>query len=93
MANYNHLDVLKRRKLNYLPPHFAFSKISLNEFFMEDDKMLNWIKGKLKGKFSLGKVPMISNDEKLKTEFVVGFEDHQELTYFLLACPYIRRNK
>jgi len=92
MIEYNHLDLLKRRRLDYLPEHFLTGRIQEKDFFINNEKLLSWIKSNLKGRFSLVSVPMISNNEKLKSEYVVAFEIHSELTYFLLACPYIRRN-
>jgi len=44
------------------------------------------------GRFYIKRQPGISQDGKLKTATYVGFEDHKELTYFMLACPHIRRN-
>jgi hypothetical protein len=36
-------------------------------------------------------MPVIEN-EKLKSSLIVAFEDHSEMTYFMLACPHLRRN-
>ena len=33
-----------------------------------------------------------SNDERFQTATFVGFEEQKELTYFMLACPHLRRN-
>jgi hypothetical protein len=91
MIEYNYLDLLNKRRLNYLPEHFLQSKLQDKDFFVNCDKILSWIRCNLKGRFSLVSIPMISNNEKLKSEYVIAFENHSELTYFLLACPYVRR--
>jgi len=90
MIEYNYLDLLKERQMNWIPVHFGKTRILENEVWNQE-KLLLWIQAKLKGRFSLVKSPMISND-KLKSHLTVAFEDHKELTYFMLACPYLRRN-
>jgi hypothetical protein len=75
MIEYNPLDILKKRSLRVMPPHFG--KIKLEE---------------IKGRYAVVKLSSIENDSKLKSAMFAGFEDHKELTYFMLACPYLRRN-
>jgi hypothetical protein len=47
----------------------------------------------LKGRFSLAKMPVIDSQDKLKSSLVIAFEDHSEMTYFMLACPHLRRTQ
>lgn len=83
----NPLDVLKKREVNYLPPHFSKTSIlSINEISIK-----TWIKTNLKGRFCLIKVPGIGTDNKLKSTIILAFEDEKELIYFMLACPHLRR--
>lgn len=89
MFDLNPLDVLKIRKIKNLPPHFSKLKISDTELF---DGLEEWVKSKLKGRYFLGKLPSIDEDNNLKSSFFIGFEDQKELTYFMLACPILRRN-
>jgi hypothetical protein len=91
MFNINPLDVLKKRKLSYMPSHFSKFKVSEMDFI--DSHLENWIFNKLKGRFAINKIPMISQDNKLKVSIVVGFENQKELTFFMLACPYLRRTQ
>jgi hypothetical protein len=37
-------------------------------------------------------LPHVDQEGKLKSATFVAFEDHKELTYFMLACPHLRRN-
>lgn len=90
MIEYNYLDLLKERQLNWIPVHFTKTKILESEIWNKE-KLASWIRSKLKGRFSLVKTPMIT-DDSLKSELIVAFEDQRELTYFMLACPYLRRN-
>lgn len=89
MFDLNPIDVLKQRKLRTNPPHFSKTKISENEIF---DGIEDWIRDKLKGRYFVGKIPSIDKTGNLRSTMFVGFEDQKELTYFMLACPLLRRN-
>ncbi len=88
MFDLNPLDILGKRELTYIPPHF--SKASIPAVF--DSPIKDWIKSKLKGRYCLVRVPAIDSNDKLKSSTIVAFEDQKELTYFMLACPHLRRN-
>lgn len=90
MLKLNALEILGRREVDFFAPQFA--KMKLSEADMLGTDLLNWIQSKLSGRFCLKRIPTINQDGKLKTAMHVGFEDHKELTYFMLACPHIRRN-
>lgn len=89
MISLNPLNVLKKRKVSHLPVHF--SKMKINDGDLFDEKVENWIISKLSGRYSLVHLPAINEDNTLRVSAFVGFENHKELTYFALACPYIRR--
>lgn len=89
MIEINALDVLKERKVDTAFPQFSKMKLSEGEWHLSDIE--NWITNKLKGRFFLQKLPNVGADGKLKATTFVGFEDHKELTYFMLACPHLRR--
>jgi hypothetical protein len=88
MFNINPLDVLNKRKLSFVPKHFAQIEIKSYERLDEVD---SWIKNNLKGRYALSKIPKISKEGPLKTAIIAAFEDQKEITYFMLACPYLRR--
>jgi hypothetical protein len=90
MLKLNALDILNRRQLDSVAPNFA--KIKLAEGDLFGTEVETWIKTKLAGRFYIKRQPSVAQDGKLKTATYVGFEDHKELTYFMLACPHIRRN-
>lgn len=90
MIELNSLDVLKARETKFLAPHFSTIKISDSERY--DSNIVGWIKAKLNGRFCIANYPSIDNDNKFKNTTIVGFEDEKELTYFMLGCPYLRRN-
>jgi hypothetical protein len=89
MIEINALDVLKERQVNCAFPQFSKTKLSEGEW--NDNDIEVWIKNKLKGRFYVQKLPNVGTDGKLRSSTFVGFEDHKELTYFMLACPYLRR--
>ena len=90
MLKLNALDILNHRQVESVAPHFAKIKLADVDLFGSDVEI--WIRSKLVGRFYIKRQPGISQDGKLKTATYVGFEDHKELTYFMLACPHIRRN-
>jgi hypothetical protein len=90
MYDLNPLDVLKQREVKTLPPHFIKCKLS-DVLFVEND-IRDWVRAKLKGRFCIVSTPSLSSKGQLMSATVIGFEDQKELTYFMLACPYMRRN-
>lgn len=89
MFNLNPIDVLKQRKLKSTPPHFVKMQINEAEVF---NGIEDWVKTKLKGRYYMLKRPGIDTQGKLSSSTYIGFEDPKELTFFMLACPQLRRN-
>lgn len=90
MIEMNALELLGKRKMNFMPAHFAKFKLSDRDFLVES--LENWIRVKSKGRYFLKNHPEISSDGKIKNSVFVGFENQTELTHFILACPHLRRN-
>jgi hypothetical protein len=88
MFNINPLDILKKRKLSYIPKHFTQVEIKPNERLYDIEE---WIQNNLKGRYCFTKTPKVSKEGPLKSSTIVAFEDQKEITYFMLACPYLRR--
>lgn len=84
MMDINPLDVLNKRALKWMPPHFSKIKLSANSLFLTQE-IENWIKYKLKGRYCL-----VNKPESTGMFTFVGFEEEKELTYFMLACTHIR---
>lgn len=84
----NPLNVLKKRKLSYIPAHFKKIKIADKDFF--SNPFEDWVNFNLSGRYSICEIP--SNLEgRLTLSTYIAFEDQKELTYFILACPFLRR--
>jgi hypothetical protein len=90
MLDLNALDILNCRKMTTEVSHF--SKINIGKPDWGDDQIEDWIIANLKGRYYLLDQPYVSEDGKFKTSRFAGFEDQKEITYFILACPHLRRN-
>jgi hypothetical protein len=88
MFDLNPLDVLKQRRVTYAASHFAELLVSDSEIF---EGVEDWVKNKLKGRYYIVKKPALDKNNVLKSSYYIGFEDQKELTYFMLACPQLRR--
>lgn len=83
--NPNSLDYFGVRRLKLPPPHFVYNSFKNNPYNMSGP-FVKWITTNLTGRF------YVDNVYSIKTEqynTIVGFELSHEMTYFLLACPYI----
>jgi hypothetical protein len=90
MIELNPLDILNVRRLSYIPQHFAQTQTA--ELMFADQSIDDWIQNRLKGRYAITTKPTVDKDGKLKSATFVAFEDQKELTYFMLACPHLRRN-
>jgi hypothetical protein len=89
MFDLNPIEVLKQRKLTTVPVHFKKIAVSDSEIW---DGLEEWVKKKLKGRYFISRQPSIDKSGNLRSTNFIGFEDQKELTYFMLACPLLRRN-
>jgi hypothetical protein len=85
----NPLNIIKKRKVKNLPNHFL--KVKIYEFDLSQNKLENWIISRLSGRYSIVKIPSVDQDNSLNINTYIGFEQHKEMTYFMLACPHFRR--
>jgi hypothetical protein len=91
MFDLNALDILNCRKMATEVSHF--SKVDIGKPDWGNDLIEDWIISNLKGRYYLLDRPYVTEDGKLKTSRFAGFEDQKEITYFILACPHLRRNQ
>ena len=73
-----------------MPTHFCKTKIASVDRNYRD--VTNWIRSKLAGRYCVLTYPTVTSNDKFQTATFVGFEEQKELTFFMLACPYLRRN-
>jgi hypothetical protein len=88
---YGTLDLLNERQMQYLPPHFVTLQLDDNVALSYKEQITNWIRTKLQGRYALLKSIGLNSDQKMKASLIVGFEKPNELTYFIIACPFLRR--
>ena len=72
-----------KREINYLPPHFVNTVVKCHESDIE--KMRNWIYEYCSGRYSITKDVILKNDGSSRAVFVLGFENHGDLTLFALS--------
>lgn len=81
----NPLNVLNVREVIIPPLHFSYIIIDSTGISL----IKTWIYNNLRSRFYLGSsLQLIDNKYVIKTK--IGFEDHKEISFFLLACPYLK---
>ena len=84
----NHLDFCGARTTFSPPDHFTYINIPARYNFTESfDK---WIKQHLKGRYYIGRIISLDNDNNIEERLKIGFEEPKELSYFTLACPLLQ---
>lgn len=88
----NALDFFDVRETKSAPKHFEFC--NLTPKYNMEDSIRKWIKTNLKGRFYIGKTIVLSDklDVTYNRCIRIGFEQHRELSYFMLACPHLKYN-
>ena len=86
----NALNFFEIRIAKLPPPYFEY--ILLPTRYNLDQSLVKWIEQNLRGRFYVGKTIAISNSNSIENMTKVGFEEAKELSYFTLACPYLKYN-
>lgn len=82
------LSYYDMRRLDSLPPHFETA--SLPYRYNLETPIREWIEDKLKGRYYLSRKTDLNENNEGVIMLCVGFEEKRELSYFLLACPYLK---
>ena len=82
------LDVLEKRKFQFLPPHLDTINIGSSGMRTINE----WVVNTLEGRYFIGPILKLDNN-RLVSQDVIAFEDPKESTIFLLACPHLAKNK
>jgi hypothetical protein len=86
----NALNFFEIRRAKVPPPYFEY--ILLPTRYNLDQSLVKWIEQNLKGRFYVGKAVAVTNSNSIENMTKVGFEEAKELSYFTLACPYLKYN-
>lgn len=90
----NPLNVFGMRRVNFCPPHFESANVELTYNMIR--AIEQWIDENIKGRFFLGQRVIVDPNvsdvgkKKIKYTTLVSFENSKDLSYFLLACPYLK---
>jgi hypothetical protein len=84
----NPLNIFNLRKVEQSPPYFDFINIPFTYNIQESIE--RWIESHLKGRYYIGRtVDLVDN--KIQGNLIkIGFEESKEMSYFMLACPYLK---
>lgn len=85
----NPLNFFGIRRLTVPPPHFEIANINMNTYNLEDT-IVRWINNNLKSRYYVGKITILDSSNQYVQTLQIGFEDPKELSYFNLACPYLK---
>jgi len=85
----NPLDFYGVRQMNVAPPHFQYINIEPFSYNLEGT-VVRWIKENLKGRFYVDKTTILDSKNQFKHVIKIGFEEPKELSFFTLACPYLK---
>jgi len=70
-------------------PHFETLTMAMHLYNLEGT-IVKWITENLKGRFYVGQTTILDESNQFQRVIKVGFEDPKELSYFSLACPYLK---
>ncbi len=92
--NINPLNVFGMRRVSFCPPHFESANVDMT--YNMTRVIETWIEEHTKGRYYLGQkiaLDQNSNDSsrrRIKYTTSISFENSKDLSYFLLACPYLK---
>ena len=89
-SKINPLNVFDVRRTEYPLDFFEYANINFG--YNLQGALEKWIDENLKGRYYLGKKVVLTEQGKIDYAIQVGFEDSKELSYFMLACPYLKYN-
>ena len=89
----NPLSVFGMRRVSFCPPHFESANVDLT--YNLSRVIESWIDENTKGRYYLGQRVIDSDNRdlgrrKIKYVTTVSFENSKDLSYFLIACPYLK---
>jgi hypothetical protein len=85
----NPLNFYGVRQLQVPSPHFE--KITIDQqIYNLEQTIVKWIHDHLKGRFYVGNVTSLDSNNQFQKGIEIAFENPKELSYFTLACPYLK---
>jgi hypothetical protein len=85
----NPLNFYGIRQVRIPPPHFECIVID-HQIYNLEQTINKWINENLRGRFYVGTITTLDSTNQFQKGIKVGFENPKELSYFTLACPYLK---
>lgn len=86
----NPLNFFEIRRQEVPCPHFEYICIPVR--YNLEQSLAKWITENLKGRYYLGKSIALDSNNQIENVIKIGFEEPREISYFTLACPYLKYN-
>jgi hypothetical protein len=86
----NPLNVFEVRRVKAAAPHFEYVNIPMK--YNLEQSLINWIERNLKNRYYIGRNVSLDDNNKILQVITVGFEETKDMSYFMLACPYLKYN-
>lgn len=84
----NPLDIFDVRRVNICPPNFSTTNITKR--YNLESAICNWIEINLSGRYYFGPNVALNEKNEIQQVYTVGFETSKELSFFMLACPFLK---
>lgn len=85
----NPLNYFNLRRVEFACPHFKYT--TLPKFNPSLIKNLDtWIKNNLNNRYYIGQAIELDNSNTIVYSTKLGFESEKELSFFMIACPYLQ---
>jgi hypothetical protein len=84
----NPLNVFEVRRSTFASPHFEYVHIPMK--YNLEDSINKWIEKNLKNRYYVGKNVVLDSDNKITRVVTIGFEETKDMSYFMLACPFLK---
>lgn len=85
----NPLTYFKMRRVSYPSPHFEYFKLQSNQKNIK--KIIEWVELNLNSRYYIGQGISLDNSNSIVYNTHIGFENEKELSFFLIACPYLHK--
>ena len=84
----NPLNYFEMRRVDFAPPHFNY--FTINKYNPSLVKIINdWIEKNLNNRYYIGQGITLDKNNTIVYNTRIGFENEKEITFFIIACPYI----
>ena len=84
----NPLNILEVRRATVPPPHFEYMNIPIK--YNLEESLNKWIEKNLKNRYYVGRNVILDDNNKIIKVLTIGFEESKDMSFFMLACPYLK---